>query len=97
MTNTNYGTQNLDTKIQTEMEGLLGFAVEKNEKFIKLIHRLEGVGHKLKDTNFPKDTEMKGDRPKPLGLLQEILEQIERYNIQCNRLEEIIQKFESII
>lgn len=99
MTNTNYGSAQLsDTKQKSEMEGLLGYVVEKNERFIKLIQRLDNVSHRLKDTNFPaKEKEIGGDKIKPLGLLFEIGEQIERYNTQCNRLEEIVQKFESII
>lgn len=75
------------------------FGVARNT-YDDLLERLEKVGHRLLNTDYPvqsTDKAKKDSEPKKEGLLTEIDNEANWFHIRNERLRELVCKFESLI
>lgn len=78
-------------KQSTVLDSILSNLSGQNERYVKIIQMLEGVGHRIKDTNSP-EKEAQAERVAPDGLLQKIEAELDYFESQNNRLENFYNK-----
>lgn len=93
----NYGiAEKTSVEAQKEIGSLLSSFREQNERLIQMISTLEDAGDRLKNTEHPKESNVK-ELAKESGWMYDLYEQAERFRIYNNRLNEFIDKLNSII
>jgi hypothetical protein len=92
-----YGNQTATKTQQTQLDAIFQKIQDENSRLITTIDRLETLGHKIKDTNFPKAEKKLSESPKPDGLFSQIAEQLEYYNGHNARLNDLYEKLSNLI
>lgn len=94
----NYGTpQSVAPQQATQLDAIYQKLQDENSRLITVVDRLESLGHKIKDINFPKADKKSSESPKTDGLFSQIAEQLECYNGHNARLNDLYEKLSNLI
>jgi len=96
MYTSNLASQEVE-KQPSEIKNLFIMLQDQNERFFQLISGFENIGNKLKSNNDAKESALNQPKPISNGLIYDIGEQIDRYRQLNNRLDELGNKFNSLI
>jgi len=85
-------------KEPSQLDQILSRLSAQNSNLVSTIQELESVGHRVRNTNFPRvDDGSKKEEVKPEGLLDEIGLQLNYFEGHNYRLQELLKKLSPLL